>query len=88
MRISGYSFGSLRAEGMTYDHDLIIDHGRTWTRQKSASPQVPQRLRAHPAVGRRRHPLACRQLVIGTGVAGALPVMNEVHDEARAAAKR
>jgi hypothetical protein len=28
-------------------------------------------------------PWRCRQLVIGTGAAGALPVMKEVHDEAR-----
>ena len=28
-------------------------------------------------------PWRCRRLLIGTGAAGALPVMNDVHEEAR-----
>jgi len=28
MRFTGYPFGSIRVDGMTYDHDLIIDRGR------------------------------------------------------------
>jgi hypothetical protein len=28
MRFTGYSFGSIRVDGMTYDHDLIIEGPR------------------------------------------------------------
>jgi len=28
MRFTGYSFGSVRVDGVTYDHDLIIDRGK------------------------------------------------------------
>jgi hypothetical protein len=27
VRFSGYSFGSVRVDGVTYNHDLIIDRG-------------------------------------------------------------
>jgi hypothetical protein len=57
VRFSGYSSGSVRAGGVTYDHDLIIDHGRSASATR-ALPPVPRRLRPHPAVGRRRYPLA------------------------------
>jgi hypothetical protein len=36
-----------------------------------------------PALCRRGHPWRCRQLVVGTGADGALPVMQPVRDEAR-----
>jgi len=37
MRFTGYSFGSIRVDGMTYDHDLIIDRGKIRKRNKAAS---------------------------------------------------
>jgi len=35
MRFTEYSFGSVRIDGVTYDHDLIIDRGQI--RKKAAS---------------------------------------------------
>ena len=37
MRFSGYSLGSVRVDGVTYDHDLIIDRGKIRKRKKGAS---------------------------------------------------
>jgi len=37
MRFTGYSFGSVRVDGVTYDHDLIIDRGKVRKRKKAAS---------------------------------------------------
>ena len=37
MRVSDYSFGSVRVDGVTYDHDLIIDRGKIRKRKKAAS---------------------------------------------------
>ena len=36
MRFTGYSFGSSRVDGVTYDHDLIIDRGKIRKREKAA----------------------------------------------------
>ena len=36
MRFTGYPFGSIRMDGVTYDHDLIIDHGKIRKRKKAA----------------------------------------------------
>ena len=45
MRFTGYSFGSVRVDGVTYDHDLIIDRGKIRKRKKPL-PEVPRRVRA------------------------------------------
>jgi hypothetical protein len=37
VRFTGYSFGSVRVDGVTYDHDLIIDRGKVRKRKKAAS---------------------------------------------------
>ena len=58
MRFTGYSFGSIRVDGVTYDHDLIIDRGKISKRKEGRLAQVPRRIRAHPALGRRGHPMA------------------------------
>jgi hypothetical protein len=36
-RFTDYSFGSVRVDGVTYDHDLIIDRGKIRKRKKAAS---------------------------------------------------
>lgn len=36
-RISGYTFGSERVDGVTYEHDLIVDRGKVRNRKKGAS---------------------------------------------------
>jgi len=37
MRFTGHAFGSIRAGGVTYDQDLIIDRGKIRKRTKAAS---------------------------------------------------
>ena len=37
MQFTGYSFGSVRVDGVTYDHDLIIDHGTIRKRKKACT---------------------------------------------------
>jgi hypothetical protein len=37
VRFTGYSFGFIRVDGVTYDHDLIIDRGKIRKRKKAAS---------------------------------------------------
>ena len=83
MRFTGYSFGSVRVDGVTYDHDLIIDRGKVRERKKAASRKFRGAYGHTPLSAAEDIPWRCRRLVIGTGANGALPVMQDVRDEAR-----
>ena len=83
MQFTGYSFGSVRVDGVAYDHDLIIDHGTIRKRKKAASRKFRDAYGHTPLSVAEDIPWRCRRLVIGTGAGGALPVMQEVRDEAR-----
>lgn len=37
MRFESFSFGSIRVDGVTYEHDLVIDRGEIRKRRKSPS---------------------------------------------------
>ena len=83
MRFTGYSFGSVRVDGATYDHDLIIDCGKIRKHKKAASRKFRGEYGHTPLSVAEDIPWRCRRLVIGTGADGALPVMQEVREEAR-----
>jgi len=83
MRFTGYSFGSVQVDGVTYDHDLIIDRGKIRKRKKAASRKFRDAYGHTPLSAVEDIPWRCRRLVIGTGAESALPVMQEVRDEAR-----
>ena len=83
MQFTGYSFGSVRVDGVTYDHDLIIDRGKVRKRKKAASRKFRGAYGHTPLSAEEDFPWRCRRLVIGTGADGALPVMQHVRDEAR-----
>ena len=81
MRFTGYSFGSIRVEGVTYDHDLIIDRGKIRKRKKAASRKFRGAYGHTPLSAAEDIPWRCRRPVAGTD--GAPPVMQLVRDEAR-----
>jgi hypothetical protein len=83
MRISDFSFGSVRVDGVTYDHDLIIDRGRLRKRKKAPSKKFRDAYGHTPLSIAEDIPWQCRKLVIGTGADGRLPVLTEVEAEAR-----
>ena len=83
MRISDFSFGSVRVDGVTYDHDLIIDRGRLRKRKKAASKKFRDAYGHTPLSAGEDIPWRCRWLVIGTGAYGRLPVLEEVAADAR-----
>jgi hypothetical protein len=82
MRFTEFSFGSVRVDGVTYDHDLIIDRGKIRKRKKAASKRFRDAYGHTPLSTAEDLPWHCRRLVIGTGADGALPVMEQVRDEA------
>jgi len=82
MRFEAFSFGSIRIDGVTYDHDVLIDRGEVLKRKKKPSKKFRDHFGHTPLSAEERIPWKCRCLVIGTGT-GALPVMDEVKQEAQ-----
>ena len=83
MRFTEYSFGSVRVDGVIYDHDLIIDRGKIRKRKKAASRKFRGAYGHTPLSAAEDIPWRCRRLVLGSGADGALPVMKQVRQEAR-----
>ena len=77
MRFEEFSFGSIRIDGVTYNHDVMIDRGEVRKRKKKPSKKFREAFAIEEKV-----PWECRRLVVGTGT-GVLPVMKEVKLEAK-----
>jgi hypothetical protein len=81
MQFESFSFGSIRIDGITYEHDVVIDRGEIRKRKKKPSRQFRDAFGHTPLSIEEQIPWHCRRLVIGTGT-GALPVMEQVQREA------
>jgi hypothetical protein len=81
-RFEAVSFGAIRIDGVTYEHDVLIDRGQVRKRKKKPSKQFRAAFGHTPLSVAEEIPWKCRRLVIGTGT-GALPVMEEVKKEAQ-----
>jgi hypothetical protein len=82
MRFEGFSFGSIRIDGVSYYHDVVIDRGQIRERKKKPSKRFRDSFGHTPLSLEEEIPWKCSRLVVGTGT-GALPVMDEVRHEAR-----
>jgi hypothetical protein len=61
VRFESFSFGSIRIDGLVYEHDLIIDRGKIRRRKKKASKEyraayghTPLSIRASREIARSR----------------------------------
>src|SRR3989442_7758041 len=82
MRFQKFAFGSIRIDGTTYDHDVVIDRGDVRKRKKKPSKEFREEFGHTPLSLKEEIPWKCLRLVVGTG-GGALPVMEEVKAEAK-----
>src|SRR5262245_34076348 len=82
MRFEGFSFGSIRINGVSYDHDVVIARGEVRRRKKKPSKKFRDEFGHTPLSIEEKIPWKCRCLVVGTGT-GALPVMEAVKREAK-----
>src|SRR6266568_7625814 len=82
MDFEKFSFGSIRIDGVTYEHDVVIDRGKISKRKKKPSKKFRDAYGHTPLSVKEKIPWKCSRLVIGTGT-GALPVMKEVKQEAK-----
>lgn len=82
MKFEKFSFGMIRIDGVTYEHDVVIDRGSVSKRKKKLSKKFRDAFGHTPLSLEEEIPWNCRRLVIGTGT-GALPVMEDVKQEAK-----
>ena len=82
MRIEKFSFGSIQIDGETYEHDVVIDQGEIKKRKKKPSKKFRDKFGHTPLSIEEKIPWKCRQLIIGNGFSGALPVMEAVKHKA------
>lgn len=83
MRFEEFSFGSIQIDGVSHEHDVVIDRGKISKRKKKPSKKFRDEFGHTPLSMKEKIPWKCRQLVIGTGANGRLPVMKEVQREAK-----
>jgi len=83
MTFQEFSFGQIRIDGVTYDHDVVIERGEVRKRKKKPSKKYREAFGHTPVSLDEDIPWQCRRLVVGTGDEGALPVMDEVKLEAK-----
>jgi hypothetical protein len=83
LRFDHFSFGTIRIDEKTYEHDVVIDRGEIRDRKKKPSKKFRDDFGHTPLSIAEDIPWKCRQLVIGTGEYGRLPVMKEVEGEAK-----
>src|SRR5262249_35714221 len=74
--------GSIKIEGEKYTRDIVLDCGELRRRKKKPSREFRQQYGHTPVSLKEQIPWECKRLVIGTGMFGHLPVMDEVTAEA------
>jgi hypothetical protein len=82
MRFGRFSFGSIEVDGTTYEHDVVIDGGDVRKRKKGPSKGLRSRYGHTPLSLEEDIPWDCRRLVIGSGAAGSLPLVDDLAEEA------
>ncbi|HTJ26499.1 MAG TPA: MTH938/NDUFAF3 family protein [Candidatus Limnocylindria bacterium] len=82
MTFKNYSFGTITIDGKTYAKDVVIEGDTVRKRKKKASRVYRDRFGHTPLSTKEEIPWKCERLVIGAGAHGALPVMDEVREEA------
>jgi hypothetical protein len=76
-------FGEIEVEGKRYTHDVVIEGGKVRKRKKGPSKQFREKFGHTPLSLGEEIPWGGKQLIVGTGAHGALPVMDEVLAEAK-----
>ena len=83
MRVERYEFGEITIDGVRYEHDVVIAGGRIRKRKKGPSKARKKEFGHTPLTAAEEIPWDARQLWIGTGAHGRLPVADDVRKEAR-----
>ena len=78
MKWGKYCFGSITIDGKAYEQDVVLDQGGLRKRKKKPSREYRDQFGHTPVSLKEAIPWKCQRLLIGTGMHGRLPVMDEV----------
>lgn len=56
MRFEKFSFGSIRIDGATHEHDVVVDRGQVRKRKKKRSKKFRDAFGHTPVLQRKRYP--------------------------------
>lgn len=82
MDVKVISFGEVEIDGERFTHDVVVEGGHVRKRRKGPSKAYRARYGHTPLSADEAIPWSSARLIIGTGVSGQLPVMDEVYTEA------
>jgi hypothetical protein len=82
MKVKLIKFGEIEVEGERYEHDVVIEQGEVSKRRKRPSKEYREKYGHTPLSLHERIPWGKKQLIVGTGAHGSLPIMPEVLAEA------
>jgi hypothetical protein len=83
-KIEGLVFGRITVEGKEHTNDVIIDRGKVRERDKKPSRAERAKYGGHtPLTPKEEIPWECKTLLIGIGMSGRLPVVEELKAEAK-----
>ena len=83
MLFENLAFGSIRIDGVEYEHDIVVECGKVRERNKGPSKAFRAQFGHTPLSAHEEIPWHCHCLVIGTGIDGQLPVSPDVQREAK-----
>ena len=64
IRFEAFSFGSIRIDGVTYSHDVVIDRGQIRKRKKKPSRKFRDAFGHVPLSIKEKMPWKCRRLIM------------------------
>ena len=76
------SFGEVEIDGQRFTHDVVVEGGQVRKRRKGPSKAYRDSYGHTPLSADEEIPWSSARLIVGTGVSGQLPVMDEVYAEA------
>ncbi len=82
MKAKSLGFGRIEIEGRQFDCDVVIDAGTVRKRRKKPSQPYRSQYGHTPLSAEEAVPWGGKQLIVGTGTYGSLPIMPAVYEEA------
>lgn len=77
------TFGEITVNGEVITHDIVIDKGEVRKRKKGPSKELKSKYGHTPLTPQEKIPWDCKILVVGTGIHGSLPIVDEFKEEAK-----
>ena len=83
MLITDIEFGNISIDGKAYEQDFVVSKGEIEIRDKENSRKLKEQYGGHtPLTPQENIPWDCKNLIIGNGFYGSMPVSPEFQEEA------